>query len=83
MIHKTIILYSSNDLHHMVYPQTYDASYNVSSSMHIRSKLYIITFHLSSAEAYQVLCHSLYNHQFQMDQSVDMVVVQVKIPPNK
>ena len=43
----------------------------------------VVTFHLNSVEACQVFCHSLYNHQFQMDQSVDMAAVQVKTLPNK
>ena len=44
---------------------------------------HLLTFHLSSTEVFQVLHHSLYDHQFQMDQSLDMVAVQVKTLPNK
>ena len=44
---------------------------------------YVVTFHLNTVVVYQVLCHFLYNHQFQTGQLVDKVVVQVKKLPNK
>ena len=42
---------------------------------------YVVTFHLNTVVVYQVLCHFLYDHQFQTGQLVDKVVVQVKNLP--